>query len=124
MSRLPGCCAQLRLSSRCLSTKGCAPRRALIAQATLDAWQPGTRVSLFGSRVDDDARGGDIDLLVEAGEPLQADDLVRRRGAFVANLYKLMGERRIDVVVASPGVSAPSDIVESARRRAIELVRI
>jgi len=80
----------------------------LIAQATLDAWQPGTRVSLFGSRVDDDARGGDIDLLVEAGEPLQADDLVRRRGAFVANLYKLMGERRIDVVVASSGVSAPS----------------
>jgi len=79
---------------------------------------------LFDSRVDDDARGGDIDLLVEAGEPLQADDLVRRRGAFVANLYKLIGERRIDVVVAISGVSAPSDIVESARRRAIELVRI
>jgi len=49
---------------------------------------------------------------------------VRRRGAFVANLYKMMGERRIDVVVASPGVSAPSYLVESAWRRAIELVRI
>ena len=79
---------------------------------------------MFGSRVDDDARGGDIDLLVEAGEPLQADDLVRRSGAFVANLYKLMGERRIDVVVASPGVSAPGYLIEPARRRVIELVQI
>ena len=36
-----------------------------------------------------------------------------------------MGERRIDVVVASSGgVSAPSFVVESARRHAIELVQV
>jgi len=101
-----------------------AQERTAIAQAAHAAWQTGTRISLFGSRVDDDARGGDIDLLVEVGEPMQADDLVLRRGAFVASLYRLMGERRIDVVVASPGVSAPSYIVESARRSAIELVQM
>ena len=95
-----------------------------IAQAARLAWPPGSRVSLFGSRVDDTARGGDIDLLVEAGEPLQADDLVRRRGAFVTSLYRLIGERRIDVVVASQGVSAPGFIIESARRHAIELVQL
>ena len=60
--------------------------RTAIAQAAQAAWQPGTRMSLFGSRVDDDARGGDIDLLVEAGERLFADDLVRRRGDSVARL--------------------------------------
>ena len=101
-----------------------AQEHTAIAQAASAAWQPGTRVSLFGSRVDDDARGGDIDLLVEAGEPLQADDLVRRRGAFVTSLYRLMGERRIDVVVASRGVSAPGFIIEAARRHAIELVQL
>lgn len=101
-----------------------AQERTAIAQAAHAAWQTGTRISLFGSRVDDDARGGDIDLLVEVGEPMQAEDLVRRRGAFEASLYRLIGERRIDVVVLSPGASALSYIVESARRRAIELVQI
>ena len=89
------------------------------ARATL---RPDTRVSLFGSRVDDQARGGDIDLLVEVSAPMDAAELVARRSAFVTHLYTLIGERRIDVVVASPGAAAPRALVESARRRAIELV--
>ena len=97
--------------------------RDAIAEAARAAWLPGTRVSLFGSRVDDQARGGDIDLLVEADTPLSAAELVARRGAFVASLYGLIGERRIDVVVASPGVSAPQSMVQSARRRSIQLVQ-
>ena len=39
--------------------------REAIAAAARQTLQPGTRVSLFGSRVDDSARGGDIDLLLE-----------------------------------------------------------
>ena len=97
--------------------------RDAIAKAALATWHPGTRVSLFGSRVVDQARGGDIDLLVEAKAPLDAEELVRRRGDFVANLYGLIGERRIDVVVSSPGVSAPAFIVDAARSRAIELLQ-
>lgn len=35
-----------------------------IAQAVREAFTPGTAVFLFGFRVDDSKRGGDIDLLV------------------------------------------------------------
>ena len=90
------------------------------ARATLAA---GTQVSLFGSRTDDEARGGDIDLLVETPLPMSATELVARRQAFVARLYRLLGERRIDVVVTSPGAVVAPPVVASARRQAIELVR-
>lgn len=36
-----------------------------IEQAAKEAFPPGTGIYLFGSRLDDQARGGDIDLLVE-----------------------------------------------------------
>ncbi len=94
---------------------------ACAAHATL---LPGTRVSLFGSRVDDQARGGDIDLLLETPLPMPAAEVVARRQAFVARLYRLIGERRIDVVVAGPANSADQPVVASARRHAVSLVQM
>jgi len=47
--------------------------RDAIAAAARQTLLPGTRVSLFGSRVDDSARGGDIDLLLEPGEPMKGN---------------------------------------------------
>ncbi|MDQ2779764.1 MAG: nucleotidyltransferase domain-containing protein [Pseudomonadota bacterium] len=95
-----------------------------IATAARATWRPGTRVSLFGSRADDSARGGDIDLLVETDATMAAAEIVARRGAFVARLYGLIGERRIDVVVCGPAVSSvPAALLDSARANAIELVR-
>ena len=40
----------------------------------------------FGSRLDDNRRGGGIDLLVELTELLSADDTVDRRTLFTARL--------------------------------------
>ena len=97
--------------------------RGAIAEAARATLVAGTQVSLFGSRTDDDARGGDIDLLVETPVPMPAAELVARRQAFVARLYKLLGERRIEVVVSSPGGHATPPIVASARRQTVELVR-
>ena len=36
-----------------------------------ECFGPNTKIWLFGSRVDDDARGGDIDLYVELSEPIE-----------------------------------------------------
>lgn len=54
-------------------------------------------VRLFGSRLDDNARGGDIDLLVETPHamPSRVEALCRLEGALVMGL----GERKIDVVL-------------------------
>jgi len=97
--------------------------RSAIAEAARATLAAGTQVSLFGSRVDDEARGGDIDLLVETPLPMPAAELVARRQAFVARLYRLLGERRIDVVVTSPAAAMTPPVVASARRQAVELVR-
>ena len=53
-------------------------------------------VYLFGSRVDDAKKGGDIDLLVFS-DIFTRDD----RRAVKSRLYDLIGEQKIDLVVAA-----------------------
>jgi predicted nucleotidyltransferase len=100
----------------------CIERRA-VEVASREAFPAGTRVLLFGSRLDDARRGGDIDLLVELPRPLTPADLVDRRTRFTARLYRLLDERRIDVVVADAARHDARAVVEVARRQGIELAR-
>ena len=79
----------------------------------------------FGSRLDDNRHGGDIDLLLELPEPLTADEIVDRRTRFTApaRLYRLLEERRIDVVMAQLGRPDPREVVAAARLQGVELAR-
>lgn len=54
------------------------------------------RIYLFGSRVDDDKRGGDIDLLIMS-EKLTGRNVRKVRLA----LYDRIGEQKIDIIIAS-----------------------
>lgn len=99
-----------------------AERRA-IETASRDVLPPGTRVVLFGSRTDDTRRGGDIDLLVEPPAALSSADIVELRTRFAGRLYRLMDERRIDILIAPVGVADDRLVVAAARRQAVELVR-
>ena len=61
----------------------------------------GATVRLFGSRVNDQARGGDIDLYIEAeGSP---GELMDRELKLRGRLQRRLGEQRIDVVVHGHG---------------------
>lgn len=100
-----------------------ADERDAVVAASRAVLPAGVRVSLFGSRVDDDRRGGDIDLLVEPSTVLGAAEFVSLRTRLAARLYRLMGERRIDIVLADPGEVGDRLIVSEARRQAVELVR-
>lgn len=75
-------------------------------------------VRLFGSRVDDHARGGDIDLHIEATG--QAGELLDCELRLRACLARRLGDRRVDVVVHSPG-QAMRPIDERAHRTGVRL---
>ncbi|MBK5966555.1 DNA polymerase beta [Thiocystis minor] len=77
---------------------------ASIRNAAEDAFGPDTRVTLFGSRVDDNKRGGDIDLLIR---PTRIDQPFVRKLRFLSLLERNLGERKIDVVMELPNDSRP-----------------
>jgi len=54
------------------------------------------RVTLFGSRVNDALKGGDIDLLFEVDRAVDNRALVM--GALYASLISSLGDRKIDVL--------------------------
>lgn len=68
-------------------------RRALID--AIAAADPDAQVWLHGSRVRDDARGGDIDLLV-----LSQRIQLRDKLDVLARLHAVLGEQKIDLTVA------------------------
>ena len=74
-----------------------------IKTAAYDVLGEGVQVLLFGSRVDDSRKGGDIDLYIQGLQlDLQAQQLAKAR--FLAKLKQAIGEQRIDVVFApNPG---------------------
>ena len=56
------------------------------------------KVYLFGSRVDDSKKGGDIDLYLCPSK--KYDNLQKKKIEFLVQLEKLLGEQKIDVVFA------------------------
>ena len=76
------------------------------------------RVWLFGSRVDDTLRGGDIDLLIEteAVLPNRAKILCRLHGALI---YAL-GERKLDILLKDAR-TRDAPVFEIAKRTGVIL---
>lgn len=72
-------------------------------------------VRLFGSRVDDGKRGGDVDLYVE---PARSDGLFDKRIACLAKLEALL-PYPVDLVVHEPGRDLP--IYRIARMQGVTL---
>jgi predicted nucleotidyltransferase len=92
-----------------------AEARALIKQTVLSETGPNGEVSLFGSRVDDTRRGGDIDLYIQSvGElrPLQ-------RARIKMQLEETLGIP-VDVVVWQKGTT-PTPFQRIAAARSIPL---
>ena len=75
---------------------------AVIKQATAEVFGPAAQVRLFGSRVDDQQRGGDIDLLIFSEQPIE--DKLRKSLALTARLQIRLGDQPIDVLVIDPSV--------------------
>ncbi len=77
----------------------------------------GVRPRLFGSRVDDARRGGDIDLYIEVALP--PHEALQRELQMAADLYLALGERKIDIVVNTGRLDLP--VYQVARSQGVWL---
>jgi predicted nucleotidyltransferase len=77
-------------------------------------------VWLFGSRVDNNKRGGDIDLLVEVDLP-EPRVRILKKSQLWAKLQSQLGEQRIDIILAETKFGKPKLIEQVAREMGIRL---
>lgn len=95
------------------------PEQVRTIRETVDLmFGPETRVTLFGSRTDDAARGGDIDLFIEATRPVANRAAMASRLA--AQLQLKLGDQHIDIVLTDR-YTAPQPIHERARDQGVLL---
>ncbi len=73
-------------------------QQAVIRTVSAESFGEKAGVWLFGSRLDDSKKGGDIDLYIEP-EIQEADELVAAKLHFLLELHKRLGEQKIDVVI-------------------------
>ena len=67
---------------------------SVIKQSFKDVFQSG-EVYLFGSRIDNSKKGGDIDLYLILNNKI---NLFRKKLKFLAKIKKVLGEQKIDII--------------------------
>ncbi|PRY73102.1 nucleotidyltransferase domain-containing protein [Halomonas ventosae] len=97
-----------------------AYQQHVIRQAARDCFGPGVRVILFGSRADDGARGGDIDLLIST-DMSDIEAIVRAEIDFQLRVQQAIGEQKIDLLIDYPGRGEHTPIFEIAERTGVRL---
>ncbi len=94
--------------------------RRVLRDAAREAFGADSTVFLFGSRVDDSRRGGDIDLLVETGKTGHAA-IFEAQLRFLATVKLALGEQKIDVLVDYPDRKSRPGIFRVARAYGVPL---
>lgn len=74
----------------------------IIRQAARQELGERVRVILFGSRVHDSRRGGDVDLMIEVPDPVPEPALSTARIA--SRISRAMHGRQVDVVLKAPNL--------------------
>ena len=84
-----------------------------IRKTVREIFGPDAAVYVFGSRVDDSARGGDIDLLIRLESPQVETE--RKILQLVARLQIRLGDQPIDVLLQDPESTLNSIHLEAQR---------
>lgn len=92
--------------------------RELIRQEVSQMFGQGSKVRLFGSRADDQQRGGDIDLLIEPAQDVP--NTVLAECALASRLHIALGGCKVDVLIKDDRI-AGSAIVREAEKNGILL---
>jgi predicted nucleotidyltransferase len=73
-----------------------------IKSTTTDVLGEGAQITLFGSRVHDDQKGGDVDLMIEVQHVLAEPAAVAARIA--SKVSRAMQGRNVDVLLKAPNL--------------------
>lgn len=95
-----------------------ADQAQVIRQAATASFGEDAAVWLFGSRADDAKKGGDIDLLVRPS-PAAADHPFAKKIRMLSLLERLLGARKIDLVIEQP--DDPRPIVAVAHATGVQI---
>lgn len=76
---------------------------------------------LFGSRADDNKKGGDIDLLVVVPPPLK-ELTIERKNKIRLKIFESLPEQKIDITVATAGEIESDPFLKSIMPKALSLV--
>lgn len=76
---------------------------------------------VFGSRVDLNKKGGDIDLYIETKEE-NVSEVIQRKSRFISSLEHKIGEQKIDVVLNMLHFPTRLPIYEVARKEGVRVV--
>lgn len=93
-------------------------QRKQILRAVHEVLGESAVVRLFGSRVDDAKRGGDIDLLVET--PQVMDSEIKTHGKIMWKFALALGDRKIDLILKDQK-TRPQPIFDIAQKTGIVL---
>ena len=75
---------------------------AFIRKSALDLAGASTRVRLFGSRLDDSAKGGDIDVMLELPTAIENPALLS--ATLSARISRALHGRKVDVLLSAPNL--------------------
>ena len=94
--------------------------REILRQAAKTCFEPDVVIRLFGSRLDDSRRGGDIDLLLET-RITDTKSIARAHLRFLSEVNSFLGEQKIDVLIDYPGRRQRPPIFQIAREQGVVL---
>jgi len=78
-----------------------------------------TTTLLFGSRIDDNKRGGDIDLYIKYNPTRQDENQYQLKIKFLVQIKKIIGDQKIDVLLDTGKQS--NNIFKSIKKHGIQL---
>ena len=93
---------------------------SVIRESVAKNFGQAARVWLFGSRVDEHRKGGDIDLYIEP-EFQDADQLVDAKLNFLRDIHIRLGEQKVDVVIRREAFKEDLPIFRVARETGVRL---
>lgn len=76
-----------------------------------------SKVYIFGSRIDDSKKGGDIDIYIETF----IENIVNNKILFLIELEKKIGEQKIDLIIYNPNLMEEDLIHQIAKKEGIRI---